>query len=303
MFIDRIIDTILRPFREITRIFSSVNSTKAGIQMDVQRIRMTPQMVGNEMRMAAHPLVQTGREVQTWGSQPNQQAQQQAQQQQQQQQQQAMAVAPAPGKKKMSFWPWSKKTCIRCSQKLHKSWDQCPYCGQNQSAPVAGPPPMQAGPQPGQPPAQGYPGQAPYGMQGQPPPYGMQAPMPTPGMAMKTIAMDAAAINAPLMATGDTGDNVAWLVPLDGPLTGELLQVKGRATIGSGDQADIRVMDGSISGRHCEVTVGQGNRFRITDLGSRNGTYVNDKTIASVELVDGDNIRLGRTTFRFKTKS
>ena len=44
-------------------------------------------------------------------------------------------------------------------------------------------------------------------------------------------------------------------------------------------------------------------RFRVNDLGSRNGTYVNDKQIASVELVDGDNIRLGRTTFRFKTKN
>ncbi len=197
----------------------------------------------------------------------------------------------------MRFWPWSKKTCIRCSQKLHKSWDQCPYCGQNQTAPVLpgapGDPGAGAGmPQGGAPPYGGAPG-APMG----------PGPMPTPGMPQKTIAMDAAAINAPLLGTGDRGDNMAWLVPLDGSLTGELLQIKAKSIIGTGDGCDIRVVDASISGRHAEITIGQNNRYRITDLGSRNGTYVNDKTIASVELVDGDNIRLGRTTFRFKTKA
>jgi pSer/pThr/pTyr-binding forkhead associated (FHA) protein len=92
-------------------------------------------------------------------------------------------------------------------------------------------------------------------------------------------------------------------VPLDGALTGELLQIKTRAIIGTADGCEIRLFDASISGRHSEITLGQNGRYRVTDLGSRNGTYVNDKAIASVELVDGDNIRLGRTTFRFKTKA
>jgi pSer/pThr/pTyr-binding forkhead associated (FHA) protein len=65
---------------------------------------------------------------------------------------------------------------------------------------------------------------------------------------------------------------------------------------------DLRLFDASISSRHAEVKVDGQNRFRITDLGSTNGTYVNDKKIESTDLVDGDNIRLGRTTFRFKTR-
>ncbi|MDW8281269.1 MAG: FHA domain-containing protein, partial [Myxococcales bacterium] len=109
-------------------------------------------------------------------------------------------------------------------------------------------------------------------------------------------------INAPLLSTGNIGENIGWLVPLEGPQIGELFQIRGKSIIGSAQGCDIRIMDASISGRHAEIRVDGQNRFRITDLGSRNGTYVNDKRIESTDLVDGDNIRLGRTTFRFKTR-
>ena len=57
-----------------------------------------------------------------------------------------------------------------------------------------------------------------------------------------------------------------------------------------------------ISSRHAEIVVGAQNRFRINDL-ARATARDKRQQIASVELVDGDNIRLGRTTFRFKTKN
>lgn len=129
------------------------------------------------------------------------------------------------------------------------------------------------------------------------------SPMPTPGAPNRTIAMEAAAIDAPLLGTRDTAENIAWLVPLEGAMTGELLQVRTRAVIGVAEGCDIKLYDAAISGRHAEIILSAAGRYRINDLGSRNGTYVNDKQIASVELVDGDNIRLGRTTFRFKTKN
>jgi hypothetical protein len=269
-------------------MFTQVGAVKGGVAYDIQRAKQTPQLIKAEMVNSVTPIAQTGRDAMNWRNQPGQ-GQHQAQPSPQ--------AAPPTQKKKMSFWPWSKKTCIRCQQKLHKSWDQCPYCGQNQSAPVqpGGPPGAAAGGAPGAAPGMPYgqPGGAPYG----------PGPMPTPGGPQKTIAMDAAAINAPLLGTGDRGENVAWLVPLDGALTGELLQIKARSMIGTTEGCDIKLFDASISGRHAEITLAQNNRYRVTDLGSRNGTYVNDKAIASVELVDGDNIRLGRTTFRFKTKA
>lgn len=110
MFVDRLIDTILRPFREITTLFTRANQAKVNVQMDVNRVRTAPQMVRQEMNMAVQPLVQTGKEARSWGGQNTPQAPSNA-----------MVVAQQPEKKKMSWWPWSKKkpafavlrSCIR----------------------------------------------------------------------------------------------------------------------------------------------------------------------------------------------
>ncbi len=286
MFIDNILNQLLRPFRELYAKWMSIRAIKGGIQGDLRRV----QQLGGVAQGYGQSAVRVA------GGMPGQ-----MQQGFNAAQQQVAAVKP-PGKK-MSWFPWSKKTCPGCQQKLHKSWDQCPYCGMNQGTgapgqPMQGQPAGMGGP-PGAPPY----GQQPAGQPGQPP-YGQPgAPYPAPGMAQRTIAMDAAAIGAPLISTRDQGENVGWLVPLEGAQTGELLQFAGRVVIGTADGCDFKFFDASISGRHAELNVDPQGRFRITDLGSTNGTYVNDKKIASIELVDGDNIRLGRTTFRFKTKS
>lgn len=302
MFIDNLLNVVLRPFRELYAQWMRIRGIKGGIQGDIRRIGHLGQQARHHSEYAYGAVAGAPgklNQAMQWG--------------QGQSPQSHAPPPPQPSKKKMSWsFPWSKKTCPRCSNKLHKSWDQCPYCGLNQNNPAASPPmPAQQPGVPGQPVPPGMAPQ-PYGQPPQPygqppgmPAYGQPGfgPMPTPGGPQKTIAMDAAAIDAPLIGTGDRGENVAWLVPLEGAMTGELLQVKGKAVIGTAEDCHIRLFDAAISSRHAEIVVGAQNRFRINDLGSRNGSYVNDKQIASVELVDGDNIRLGRTTFRFKTKN
>lgn len=279
MFIDNILNAILRPFREIYSKWMSIRSIQGGIQGDIRRV----QGLGVQAQ-------QYGQQ----GAQFVQGAPGQMQQGMQNAQQMVGGNQANQEKKKMSWWPWSKKTCPRCNNKLHKSWDACPFCGLAQG----GGGQMQPGQFPGQP-GQMQPGQFP-GQPGQ-----FQGPVPgqqPPGGPMRTLAMNVDQLNAPITSNRE-GSNVAWLVPLDGPQTGELFQFSGRAIVGSGDAAQIRIFDASISTQHAEVNVDGQNRFRITDLGSTNGTYVNDKRIASTDLVDGDNIRMGRTTFRFKTKN
>jgi hypothetical protein len=316
MFIDNILNTLLRPFREIYSQWMRVRGIKGGIQGDIRRVQMLGNQAQNYGRAALDAPGQLGQAAGFGG--------------QQQQPPRAPAAPAMPaGKQKMSWFPWGKKTCPSCGRKLRKSWDRCPFCGQAQGpgAPPGGPgmqPGMPPGPGQGMPPGmQPPPGYPPQPGQGMPPGYPQQGmppgyPQPgqsggMPGMNMpvmgmggmnpaKTIAMSADQINAPMLHAGQDGENVAWLVPLEGPQTGELLQLKGKATIGSGPAATFKVLDAAISSNHAEITVDGQNRFRITDLGSTNGTYVNDKRVASTDLVDGDNIRLGRTTFRFKTK-
>ena len=68
--------------------------------------------------------------------------------------------------------------------------------------------------------------------------------------------------------------------------------------IGRGAGADVRLGDLSLSGRHASIEP-SGRGWKIVDLGSRNGTFVNDVLVKQRKLQDGDRVRLGRAQFRF----
>lgn len=67
--------------------------------------------------------------------------------------------------------------------------------------------------------------------------------------------------------------------------------------IGRGEDCDLRPKSDAISRRHCEIKI-EGERVVVRDLGSRNGTYVNDERIEGPrEVNSGDRLRLGRLEF------
>jgi len=61
----------------------------------------------------------------------------------------------------------------------------------------------------------------------------------------------------------------------------------------------VWIPDYHISGQHFVIRWEQGKRT-IEDLGSRNGTWVNNKRISRQELRAGDRIQAGRTFFSFE---
>jgi pSer/pThr/pTyr-binding forkhead associated (FHA) protein len=91
-----------------------------------------------------------------------------------------------------------------------------------------------------------------------------------------------------------------WFIPLEGPRIGELIELRGRVTVGKSPDNQVVIEDGSISGHHCEF-VGSANGFKLNDLGSTNGTFVNDKRVTSHDLIDNDNVKLGKVRFKFKS--
>ncbi len=65
--------------------------------------------------------------------------------------------------------------------------------------------------------------------------------------------------------------------------------------VGRGEAADILIADTSVSDLHSRLAVA-GDRLTIQDLGSTNGTFLNDRRIAgTAELGSGDTVRIGRT--------
>ena len=64
-------------------------------------------------------------------------------------------------------------------------------------------------------------------------------------------------------------------------------------TVGRHSAADILLDDVTVSRRHVEVER-SGDRYRVKDTGSLNGTYLNGDRIESGWLDDGDVLQVGR---------
>ena len=68
----------------------------------------------------------------------------------------------------------------------------------------------------------------------------------------------------------------------------------GEVTVGRDPSVEIPVEDRTLSRRHCRVYKGP-DGWRVTDLGSRNGTFLNGQPILDDRLEEGDEIELGET--------
>jgi diguanylate cyclase (GGDEF)-like protein len=68
--------------------------------------------------------------------------------------------------------------------------------------------------------------------------------------------------------------------------------------IGRSSKADIQIDQESVSRNHCKI-INTGKTIMMRDLGSTNGTYVNDELIDEYVLRDGDFIKIGRSIFKF----
>lgn len=95
---------------------------------------------------------------------------------------------------------------------------------------------------------------------------------------------------------------VGWLVSytLD-PLGVDYRLYEGRNIIGRDADCNITVADGSVSAKHA-VLLYRG-KFSITDQQSSHGTFVNgvDIELEPHYLSDGDEIKVGKTVFKFRS--
>ncbi len=91
----------------------------------------------------------------------------------------------------------------------------------------------------------------------------------------------------------------ACLVVINGADLGKKHNLTQTATIiGRSSKVDIQIDEESISRNHAVIET-EGDKIIVRDLGSTNGTYVNDQTITSHHLREGDLVKVGRTIFKF----
>jgi hypothetical protein len=93
----------------------------------------------------------------------------------------------------------------------------------------------------------------------------------------------------------------AFLVETTGPTVGKRFGLRPVSRIGRDVRFDIRPNDPEISRHHATLTF-NGETFIIRDLGSMNGTYLNENRLVAeldTPLKPGDIVRVGRTSMRF----
>ena len=87
------------------------------------------------------------------------------------------------------------------------------------------------------------------------------------------------------------------LVCISGPLRGrEFKLAESTVRVGRHLDNEICIADSRVSKHHCEI-LPAGSEFRLIDIGSRNGTFLNGTPVRERSLQHGDEIKLGLSAF------
>jgi two-component system, cell cycle response regulator len=91
----------------------------------------------------------------------------------------------------------------------------------------------------------------------------------------------------------------AALVVMYGENLGRKFDLRQPLTIGRGEEAEVQINQTSVSRLHARIEVREGQAV-LSDLGSTNGTIVNDEEVREKRVLQhGDFVKVGRTVFKF----
>jgi hypothetical protein len=119
----------------------------------------------------------------------------------------------------------------------------------------------------------------------------------------RDVPMDATGLHSASAIHGyDVAERAPRLVVARAPghEPGMIYDLDGDVVLGRGDQAEIRLEDPYASARHAHIFE-QGGILAIEDLGSTNGTYLNEELLETPRpLHPGDRLRIGDSEFAFE---
>jgi hypothetical protein len=132
---------------------------------------------------------------------------------------------------------------------------------------------------------------------------GGEAPRP-PSAAVKVAPTvdEATMVRPPATAAREPESTVTAMLVLkatDGTARSKFALRRGLSTVGRGLDNEVVLDDRAVSRKHATIAFEADGSYRVTDLGSENGTYVNGARISSTILKDGDEVHVGKSTLVF----
>lgn len=128
--------------------------------------------------------------------------------------------------------------------------------------------------------------------------------MMMPAQLLNALAQSKVSTQAVIAAVrAESGRSQPVLIGLTSGVAGQVFLLDptkrpGQWEIGRNREADICINDGSVSGRHAQILAENG-RWKLVNLMSINGSFVNERKVLSAHLNTGDKIRLGNVELAF----
>lgn len=127
----------------------------------------------------------------------------------------------------------------------------------------------------------------------------------TRAMSLKDLPADLLDVNTQLDAALKNSGDKPCLVCMTGKQCGTIFRFNptkesNKWEIGKNSDCDVTIDDESISANHAQI-INEGSRWKLVDLMSTNGSFINGNKTLSSYLATDDNIRLGEIQFKFRT--
>lgn len=91
---------------------------------------------------------------------------------------------------------------------------------------------------------------------------------------------------------------IVLIIKTEDGQTTELPIIGGQVTIGRSSSSDFKVTDSKMSGQHCKLSVNVKGELQLDDLGSTNGSFVNNSRVSNAIVKIGDVVRAGNTLIK-----